>query len=248
MKKILALLLVLIFAQQAQAQTAPPPAATLEQRVAQLEQQFQQVVNYLNRVSGQIGNMEQMLANIELDVKLNPPPAYQIGGSPDAKVVVVEFSDYECPYCSRFAVNEGVKVDSALVETGKIQKVFMDFPLSFHPKAVPAAKAARCAGEQGKYFEMHDVLFKNPAILTDLTTAATQVGLNMATYNTCFARPELDAEINSTMQEGVRVGINATPTVAIGMRNADGSIKITKFMKGASFQSISAAVEALMNK
>lgn len=248
MKKLFTLLLMLLLAHQANAQTAPQAGATLEQRVAQLEQQFQQVVNYLNRVSNQLGNMEQMLANIELDVKLNPPPAYQIGGSPDAKVVVVEFSDYECPFCSRFAVNEGVKVDSALVKTGKIQKVFMDFPLNFHPKAVPAAKAARCAGEQGKYFQMHDLLFKTPALLSDLNTAAQQVGLDMAVYESCFTRPALESEINATLMEGARVGINATPTIAVGLRNEDGSIRITKFMKGANFQSINAAVEALMKK
>jgi hypothetical protein len=82
-----------------------------------------------------------------------------IKGEVNAPVTIVEFSDYECPYCTRHFEQTYGQIVSEYVDTGKVKLVFMDFPLSFHTKAIPAAQAARCAGEQGDYWGMHDSLF-----------------------------------------------------------------------------------------
>jgi protein-disulfide isomerase len=81
-------------------------------------------------------------------------------GAPDARVTVVEFSDYQCPFCGRHARETLPKIDETYIKTGKVKYVFRDFPLErIHPNAVKAAEAARCAGESGKYWEMHNRLF-----------------------------------------------------------------------------------------
>ncbi|NOZ81244.1 MAG: thioredoxin domain-containing protein [DPANN group archaeon] len=97
-----------------------------------------------------------------------PTPTVQVSvdddamkGSPDAKVTIVEFSDYQCPYCERFYSQTLGQIEKNYIDTGKVKLVYRDFPLSFHPHAEKAAEAAECAGEQGKYWEMHNKLFDN---------------------------------------------------------------------------------------
>ncbi|MGK0209072.1 MAG: protein-disulfide isomerase, partial [Patescibacteria group bacterium] len=82
-------------------------------------------------------------------------------GDADAPVTIVEWSDYECPFCARFYSQTYDQIKSKYIETGKVKLVFRDFPLSFHNNAQKAAEAAECAGEQGKYYEMHDLLFES---------------------------------------------------------------------------------------
>jgi len=91
-------------------------------------------------------------------------------GSKDAKVTLVEFTDYQCPYCGKHASSTGKQIKSDYIDTGKIKFVLKDFPLtSIHPNAFKAAEAARCAGEQGKYWEMHDKLFESQSEWSPLT-------------------------------------------------------------------------------
>ena len=82
-------------------------------------------------------------------------------GDANAPVTIIEWSDYECPFCGRFYRDTLGLIESAYIDTGKVKFVYRDFPLSFHPNAQKAAEAAECAGEQGKYFDMHDLLFEN---------------------------------------------------------------------------------------
>lgn len=104
--------------------------------------------------------ISEQKANIESDYqlkKLSKGDGYQLG---DAEIVLLEFSDYECPFCYSFAKDVLAQVKTDMVDEGEIRYIFRDFPLeNIHPEARPAANAARCAGEQGKYFEYHDKLF-----------------------------------------------------------------------------------------
>lgn len=84
----------------------------------------------------------------------------RIKGDKNAPITIVEYSDFECPYCERFVSDAYKQLDEKYIKTGKVKLVFKDFPLSFHPQAPKAAEAARCAGEQGKFWEMHDKLFE----------------------------------------------------------------------------------------
>src|SRR3989344_6054331 len=86
-------------------------------------------------------------------------------GNKDAKVVMIEFSDYQCPYCARFEEGAYVDIKKNYIDTGKVKFVYRDFPLSFHENAQKAAEASECADEQGKFWEYHDLLFKNQGAL-----------------------------------------------------------------------------------
>ncbi len=141
-------------------------------------------------------------------------------GSPDAPVTLVEYTDYQCPFCQRHNSETMPRMLSEMIETGKVQYIIKDFPLdSIHPEARRAAAAARCAGEQGAYWEMHDAIFINQsdwAGLGDgawdiLAGLAESLELNMEEYNECAASGRYDSFIQANLQEGASLGVRGTP-------------------------------------
>jgi protein-disulfide isomerase len=135
-------------------------------------------------------------------------------GPADAKVTIVQFAEFQCPYCGK----AGESVDKVLETYGDdVRMVFRDFPLSFHPRAIPAAVAANCAGEQGKYWDMHDRLMANQRALeeADLTAHATALQLDLAKWNTCRQDPAQTAEVMKDFEDGQAVGVSGTPAFFI---------------------------------
>lgn len=138
-------------------------------------------------------------------------------GSVAAAVTVVEFSDYECPHCAA-AIPMLRQIERDL--EGRIRVVHMNFPLSGHIHAVPAARAALAAGRQGKFWEMNDLLFQNQRHLEpqDLERYATQLGLDLARFRADAASPETEQAVQATRREGERLQISGTPTIFINGR------------------------------
>ncbi len=135
-------------------------------------------------------------------------------GSEKAPITLVEFADFECGFCAR--AQETVKAVRAKYGD-KIRFVFKDFPLEFHANARPAAVAARCAGKQGKYWEMHDKLFASFQNLNDGTyrQLAGELGLDAAAFGTCLANPAMAAEVAADEAAGRKVGVTGTPAFFI---------------------------------
>ena len=134
-------------------------------------------------------------------------------GDPKATVKLVEFSDFQCPYCSRHVLETGPQLDAAYIATGKVLHVFRHFPLDIHPNAVPAAQAAYCAGQQDpKFFwGMHDWLFANQSTWSEDQAAAGQfrgqalvLGVDGAKYDTCLADAATEAASSATSTMGCR--------------------------------------------
>jgi protein-disulfide isomerase len=138
-------------------------------------------------------------------------------GSVAATVTVVEFSDYECPHCAA-AIPLLRQIERDL--EGRIRVVHMNFPLSGHQHAMPAARAALAAGRQGKFWEMNDLLFQNQRHLetADIERYATQLSLDMTRFRADSASPEIEAQIQASRREGERLQINGTPTIFINGR------------------------------
>lgn len=135
-------------------------------------------------------------------------------GPAEAKVTIVQFAEFQCPYCGK----AGESVDKVLETYGDdVRMVFRDFPLSFHPRAIPAAVAANCAGEQGKYWEMHDKLMSNQRALeeADLTGHAESLQLDLAKWSTCRQDPAQTAEVMKDFEDGQAVGVSGTPAFFI---------------------------------
>lgn len=164
--------------------------------------------------------------------KIGPIPAVttddHVTGAKDAVVTLVEYSDLQCPYCARFhSVMGQLMADPAY--KGKIRWVYRHFPLSFHPNALPAANAAECAGEQGKFWEMADAIYSDndtvngSVTLTqaDFDAYAKDIGLNMSKFDSCFVANKYQSVIDADRQGGGTAGISGTPaTVILG---ADGN-------------------------
>ena len=164
-----------------------------------------------------------------------------VRGNPNAKVTMIEYSDFECPFCSRFAET----TDEILDEYGDdIRFVYRHFPLSFHPEAEPAALAAECAGEQGKFWEFHDELFANQTSLgTKLyDEIADDLGINNSQFKDCIDTEKYAAKIRTQAQEGGAAGVSGTPGSFI--IDADGNIEA---VKGAlPFSAVQPLIEAAL--
>jgi len=139
-------------------------------------------------------------------------------GSPDAPVTVVEFSDYQCPHCRKFAQNIFPQLKEQFVDTGKVRWVMRDLPLRFHKNARKAAQAAHCAGEQGKFWEMHDVLFAQAKKLGEenLPGYGQVIGLDGAAFESCLASDRHLGEIDQSVEDAAAVRITGTPTFVVG--------------------------------
>lgn len=146
-------------------------------------------------------------------------------GSDTAPVEVVEYADFECPACAQFAAVQMPVIREQLLQTGKVRWRYRDFPLPSHRYARYAAHAAHCAGEQGKFWEMHDRLFFNHSwaqtnrdpsrLFRDLARAS---GLDVGAYERCMESERYAGRIEASRLEGERVGVNATPTFFVNGR------------------------------
>jgi protein-disulfide isomerase len=172
-----------------------------------------------------------------------------VKGEKSAKVVVVEFSDYQCPFCARFVRDTIPQVETEYIKTGKIQYVFGDFPLeTIHPLAFKAAEAASCAADQGKYWEMHDELFANQKALkpTDLPEHANSIGLDKTKFQQCLDTGENASSIRKVMAQAAEAGVTGTPTLMVGLLQPNSSkVKVLRTLKGA--QPFAAVKDAIDN-
>lgn len=154
-------------------------------------------------------------------------------GEEDAPVTIVEFSDFECPFCGRFHTSTWPELKQKYIDTGKVKFVYRDFPLSFHSQAQKAAEAAECAGEQGKYWEMHELLF-TPGVqggVASFKQYASQIGLNTAKFNTCLDSGQMASEVQKDFSDGQRAGIQGTPGFFINGQLVSGAQPFAVFQQ-----------------
>lgn len=154
-------------------------------------------------------------------------------GSPG--IVLVEMSDFQCPYCSQAALKLLPQVHEKFVRTGKVEHVFLDLPLEMHPHAFKAAEAAACAGEQKKFWEMHDVLFTNQRALApeQLPGYAEKLGLDTAAFQKCLAEGTQAAAVRQDMDAASSLAISSTPAFLLGRRIPDSDkLEILQIIRG----------------
>jgi len=170
-----------------------------------------------------------------------------VKGNPDAPVTVVEYSDFQCPFCSRFFQQTLPLLEENYIDTGKVKLVYKDLPLdSLHPNARATHIAAECADEQEKFWEYHDVLFESQAewqslassnLQSTLSQYATDLGLQVANFESCMQSQDISDEVIKDTLEAARYGATGTPTFFIGNEN-DGFIKIIGAQPFAVFQNV----------
>ncbi|MBI3769855.1 MAG: DsbA family protein [Deltaproteobacteria bacterium] len=203
-----------------------------------LEQVKPQIVTYLNGQRAQdrlVAFIEELKKKHKTTIALKPPltnvatagrPAR--GGGAKAPVTIIEFSDYQCPFCKRAedSVNKVMQVYG-----DKVRLVFRDYPLPMHSQARPAAEAAGCANAQGKFWEYHAKLFDNQTALGEdkLKQYAKDVGLDEAKFAECFTKKPFKAAIDQDVADGMKVGVNGTPAFFVNGRMLSGAQPFEKF-------------------
>lgn len=162
-----------------------------------------------------------------------PAADQRILGSADAQVMIIEFTDLQCPYCARFARDTWPLLREHYVDTGKIRFATRDLPLPFHSFALPAAVAARCAGQQDRFWEYREALFRDQSVLGQerYVELAGDLGLDTARFATCRADPAVLATVRADAALAASSGIASTPSFVIG-RVVDGKFE-GEVMSGA---------------
>ncbi len=154
-------------------------------------------------------------------------------GKPDAPVKILEYADFECPACAGFATITEPDVRKRIIDTGLASITYYDFPLSMHPNTMPASHAAACADEQGKFWPMHDRIFQSQdewnGQATDSPKAffkryANEVGLDIGRWETCYDSKKYRRRISANLADGLRRGVNSTPSFVIGNKLYPGSM------------------------
>lgn len=166
-------------------------------------------------------------------------------GNSDASITVVEFSDFQCPFCARFQIETFPLILEQYVDTGKVKFTYRDFPIQqSHPNAIPAAVASECAHEQNKYWEYQNELFEKQQIWSNVEVAsaiinfkefATRLNLNQEQFDSCLNSGKYIEEVMMDLNDGKSYGITGTPTFFIGNENT-GFVKITGAQPFESFK------------
>jgi protein-disulfide isomerase len=252
-KTMLALLLCFGLSQfgyaQAQSQTKDRPQSdlsALRKDVKALQAEQQQIVARLDE-------LKQLLqANGQ---PVHPPAPSTLDmhglifrGDGGAQVAIVEYADFECPYCGQFAREVYPQISDKYIQTGKVKFFYRDLP--FHPHAIAAARAAHCAGDQGKYWELHDNFFTKLAALSDpvLLDRAKIIGLDTDKFTECLSSNRFTDDIRKGMSEGQALGIGGTPTFLIGTVGPnDDVVKIRARINGTdTYETFASTLDAAL--
>ena len=152
-------------------------------------------------------------------------------GSDSAKVEITEYADYQCPFCQTFDELQFPTIKQRLIDTGRLRWRYRDFPLQQHPFSRLAAHSAACADEQGKYWEQHRRIYEGQQDWAESSDAAPAFrryaqlnGLDLARYDACMKSAKYAGRIQASYDEGVRAGVNSTPTLLVGGRLYQGRL------------------------
>ena len=159
-------------------------------------------------------------------------------GDPNAKVTIIEFSDFECPFCRSFWSGALAEIKTNYIDTGKAKFIYKHFPLNFHPGAGPAAEASECANDQGKFWQFHDKVFEEQAKQgqgtiqfgkPEIVKWAGAVGLNMSQFNECFNSGKYTQRVSDDMAQGTAAGVSGTPTTFVNGQRIVGAQPFASF-------------------
>jgi protein-disulfide isomerase len=216
------------------------------QKKTSTDDRLQAIEDALRSLSAQIADLNSKFRAPQPpppppSVETIPPTDVSLAGVPRkgalaAKVVLIEFSDFECPFCGQHARGAYAQIQQQYVSNGKIQYAFRNFPLEqLHPAAKQAAEAAACANEQGKFWAMHDKLFLNQRALQlpSLHEYAESIQVDGGKFDTCMSNHQMADRVSGDLAEARRLGLSATPAFVIGELQPNGSVRVTKRIVGA---------------
>jgi len=194
--------------------TVTVPATSLAEPSAELDAEYQRLMEMVKA-------KKKPVQSIDGSLGIAGRPGI---GPKDAEVILVEFGDFQCTFCRRHLIGAAQQIREQLVTTGRLRYVFLDFPMEAkHPLAPQAAAAARCAEEQGRYWEMRNTLYRNQKALHELFLVehAKSAGLDETAFTECLDSGRHDAAIREDILVGQSLGIRGTPTFFLGINRGD---------------------------
>ncbi len=214
---------------------SPNEIKALQEQVQKMQAQLDQMQEQLAQLSEALTPLPQGVERVRIEASPDDDTPL---GSADAPIVIVEFSDFQCPFCRRFWEQTLPQLKKAYVETGKVKFFYRDFPLGFHPNAQPAAEATECADEQGAYWAMHDHIFKNQAewagdalVKVRFRRYAEELRLDAAKFSDCLDSGRYAEEVQKDYQDGILYGVEGTPTFFINGYKVVGAQPFEVFKK-----------------
>jgi protein-disulfide isomerase len=220
----------------------------LRHDLERLQVELEGVKKALERIGQRLSQRPADPSDVVAQVSIAGNPTL---GSRDAPLTLIEFSDYQCSHCARFAQTTLPALKAEYVDTGKVRYVFRDFPLDrIHLQARKAAEAAHCAGDQGHYWAMHQLLFQHQQALQaeQLQAYARSLNLDPIAFEECLEQGKYTAEVQQDYDDGIAAGVRGTPGFFLGKTRPDETIQGT-FLQGArpitAFQQI---IDRLLSK
>lgn len=173
-------------------------------------------------------------------------------GNKNARVTLIEFTDYQCPFCARHSTQTAPQIDKDYIQSGRVKYVLRDFPIeSIHPQAFKGHEAADCAGESGKYWEMNGRLFANQKAMSpkDLLDHAQALALEMPKFQQCLDSGKYAAKIRKDLADGQKAGVQGTPSFFLALPEPnDGIVKAVRMIRGAQpYAAFKEAIESLLS-
>ena len=155
-------------------------------------------------------------------------------GNPSAKVTIIEYSDFECPFCGKMFAETIPKLKENFIKNGDVKFIYRHFPLrSIHADAQKAAEASECAGEQGKFWEYHDIVFGKQNLLgiESFKSWAKELGLNSGQFDSCLDSGKYEERVEKDYSDGITLGVNGTPATFINGKLISGAVPYEEFEK-----------------
>ena len=224
------------------------PACAQSQEVETLRREVEALKLQQAQLAEELRRLQQAMGVRPASLSLANAPSR---GNASAPLVLVEFSDYECPFCIRHFTQTMPELERDYISTGKMRYVFMDFPIDqLHPGALKGHEAARCGGEQGKFWEMHQRLF-TPAgshAPDRMKALASQVGLDRGKFDACLDSGKMQAPVRASVERASQLGADGTPQMYLGVADANGSFRIIRSIRGAvPYAQIKAIIDELLS-
>ena len=230
---------------------------TAQDDVSDLRKTMEELLHNQKEMNRELSAIKTLLSKLPAMPSNNQPPSinvkdveFEIGDNPvlgNGKFILVEFTDYECPFCSRYVKETFPQILKEYVDTGILGYTVIDQPLPIHPRAEKAAQAAHCASDQGKYWEIHKLMMTQQDSLNDLSSYARTLDLNISEFEECLAADKYKERIQANMALARSMGITGVPGFVIGFVDAQnpGSVKGISSVRGAMpFTSFQKEIEA----
>jgi len=170
-------------------------------------------------------------------------------GKANAPLVLVEYTDYQCPFCQQFHNTAYAQIKANYIDTGKVRFISRDFPLDFHENSRRGANAARCAAEQGKFWELRHAMIVNASQLQQdkISGYAANVKLDMAKFQSCVAADKFKAAIDKDIAEGTAAGVNGTPSFVLG-RIEDGKLQGVRLVGAMPYDQFDSKIQEMLGQ